>query len=181
MSTSVAIDHSTTEPEERPRKLPRIEPDTAAAGAGEARNPMFELLVRDEGDAAGLLAYALYKQNKRDWLIAFQESHGRPPAEGETEAFILGERIERRIGTYRRLAEEMLRKEAGARPAQRLSPLPTQASVQTPANDAGRSGMSSPARPKLAWRQAWRPIALMLLGLVAMAVVFRLAGAWLFR
>ncbi len=142
------------------------------------RNPMFELLVQGESDVAGLLAYALYKQNKRDWLIAFQATHGRDPAPAETEAFILGERLPRRTATYRRLADDMLQRGDGP-PRSLLGGL-----MQPPANDSLRAVNAGHPGPTL--QQAakspvtWRYIAIMLLMLVAMAVLFRLAGAWLF-
>jgi hypothetical protein len=133
---------------------------------------MFELLVQGESDVQGLLAYALYKQNKRDWLIAFQATHGCDPGDAETEAFILGERLPRRTGTYRRLAEDMLRRgdSAGSGLLKGL--------MQTPANDTANQvvGLQQAAKSPVTWRY----IAIMLMMLVAMAVLFRLAGTWLF-
>lgn len=187
MSTSVAMDAPSAAPGERPIKLPRAEPAASpvadALTPEDARNPMFELLVRNETDVAGLLAYSLYKQNKRDWLISFQAAHGRPPVEAETEAFILGERIARRTTTYRLLAEDMLRSGEPAKPGRREAamPAPTQARAQSvaefAANDAGRPAAQAAAKRSMNWRQ----IGLLLLALVAMAIVFRLVGAWLFR
>jgi hypothetical protein len=194
MSTSIASDkRDEAQPERAPLKLPRAETAAAQASVTAAapvpsaaepaaedsgRNPMFDLLVRDEKDMAGLLAYALYKQNKRDWLIAFQAAQGRPPTEAEMQAFILGERIARRTATYRQLAEEMLGQGAAAKPGQRESMrAPAAALMQTPANDAARSAAQPMQRQTLPWKQ----IGLLLLALVAMAVVFRLLGTWLFR
>jgi hypothetical protein len=135
-------------------------------------NPMFELLVQGESDVTGLLAYALYKQNKRDWLIAFQATHGRDPDGAETEAFILGERQPRRTATYRRLAEDMLRRGDSA------SSSLLKGLMQTPANDIASPGpgLQQAAKAPVTWRY----IAIMLMMLVAMAVLFRMAGAWLF-
>ena len=83
----------------------------AAAAAGstpERRNPIFSELVQGEEDLPGLVGYALYKLSKRDWLAAFVKIHGREPTEDEIDSFILGERTQRRIATYRRLAEELI-------------------------------------------------------------------------
>ncbi len=168
-------------------RLPRVDappmPVSDPAPAEDGRNPLFELLVKDESDVAGLLAYSLYKQTKRDWLIAYQATHGRDPVAAETAAFILAERLPRRIATYRRLAEDMLRRGDGQRPG-----LPG-GLLQAAANDANHPGgliSAVPQKPPVTLQQAakspvtWRTIAIMLVMLVAMAMVFRLAGAWLF-
>jgi hypothetical protein len=182
-------------------RLPRVEqhlsvlPEAAQSRPVEAedtRNPMFGLLVQNESDVTGLLAYALYKQNKRDWLMAFQATHGRDPDTIQTEAFVLGERLPRRTATYRRLAGDLLRHDDTARSGL------IKGLMQSPANDtagmgaglpgAGLSdpglhgpGLSGPTLQQAAKSPAtWRTIAVMLLMLVAMAVVFRLAGSWLF-
>ena len=69
------------------------------------RNPIFDALVgSDEEDVAGLVAYSIYKQNKRAWLDDFVKTTGRAPSEAETRSYIIGESTERRISTYRRLA-----------------------------------------------------------------------------
>jgi hypothetical protein len=157
--------------------LPRItDPPALGMTAAEDRNlnPVFELLVQGESDLVGLLAYGLYKQNKRDWLIAHKARDGREPTQAETDAFILGERIPRRIATYRRLAEDMLASDV-ARPAEKPSLLT--GLIAAPANDSLRLP-SAAAKPKPTI--TWRYIAFLLAMLVAMAVVFRLAAGWLF-
>jgi hypothetical protein len=134
-------------------------------------NPLFGMLVESETDVTGLLAYGLYKQNKRDWLIAFQAREGRDPAKAELDAFILGERIPRRTATYRRLAEDMLAK--GGHSPGLLTGL-----MAAPANDTMRSraAIAEAVRKPVTWRYI-----LFLLGmLVAMAVLFRLTAGWLF-
>ena len=155
-------------------KLPKVGEPAAISQARNApedlRNPMFELLVQNESDISGLLAYALYKQNKRDWLIAFQAAHGRMPDSAEAEAFILGERIPRRTATYRKLAEDMLQR--GEARTSLLGGL-----ITPPANDvAGQYPMHPQQKKPLTWRY----VGFLLIMLVAMAVAFRLAGAWLF-
>lgn len=74
----------------------------------ESRNPMLDLLVKDERDLAGLIAYGLYKLSKRDWLSAFQQANAREPSAAELDAFVIGERTERRLAGYRRQAESGL-------------------------------------------------------------------------
>jgi hypothetical protein len=81
----------------------------ASLGGVEAeRNTIFDNLVKVEGEVSGLIAYSIYKQNKRAWLNDFQKAVGRPPTEGETRAYIIGESTERRLATYRHLAQATL-------------------------------------------------------------------------
>ena len=73
------------------------------------RNPIFDALVGSEGeDVAGLVAYSIYKQNKRAWLDDFVKATGRAPSDAETRSYIIGESTERRIAIYRRLATSTL-------------------------------------------------------------------------
>ena len=81
----------------------------ATAGAGRSdRNGVFAHLVHDDGDIAGLVAYSIYKQNKLDWLRAFEAAKGRAPDENELASYIIGEGTPRRLATYRHLAEATL-------------------------------------------------------------------------
>jgi hypothetical protein len=83
--------------------------DAGAETAGEAeRNPIFDALVGPDEDVGGLIAYSLYKQNKRAWLDDFVKATGRAPTDAETRAYIIGESTERRLGTYRHLAASTL-------------------------------------------------------------------------
>ncbi len=75
---------------------------------GEERNAVFESLVTGDGDIVGLVAYSIYKQNKHDWLIAFDKNKGRQPNDGEQSAYIIGESTPRRLAIYRHLAEATL-------------------------------------------------------------------------
>jgi hypothetical protein len=165
------------EPLEGRIRMPRIDqmPTVAISTtpAEERRNPMYELLVQGENDVAGLLAYALYKQNKRDWLIGFQATNECSPTTAEVEAFILGERLPRRTATYRSLAEDMLSK-GGARSGL-LNGL-----MAAPANDA-HAGRTLPGTAAKSRAISWRYIAFLTAMLVVMAVVFRVAANWLFR
>ena len=79
-------------------------------GVGDAeRNPIFDALVApNEEDVAGLIAYSIYKQNKRAWLDDFVKVTSRAPSDAETRSYIIGESTERRLTTYRRLADMTL-------------------------------------------------------------------------
>jgi hypothetical protein len=71
-------------------------------------NTIFDSLVKVEGEVSGLVAYSIYKQNKRAWLQDFLKATGRPPTEAESRAYIIGESTERRLATYRHLAAATL-------------------------------------------------------------------------
>jgi hypothetical protein len=84
------------------------------------RNPIFDALVgTQEEDVASLVAYSIYKQNKRAWLDDFVKATGRGPSEAETRSYIIGESTERRLATYRRLAASTLAGDAPPRPSAR--------------------------------------------------------------
>jgi hypothetical protein len=85
------------------------------------RNPIFDALVGSDGgeDVACLVAYSIYKQNKRAWLDNFVKATGRGPSEAETRSYIIGESTERRLATYRRLAASKLAGDAPSRSAWR--------------------------------------------------------------
>lgn len=81
---------------------------TAVAQRDAERNPIFDALVSEDGEISGLVAYSIYKQNKRSWLEDFKKLVGRLPTEAETRAYIIGESTERRLATYRLLAQTTL-------------------------------------------------------------------------
>jgi hypothetical protein len=162
-------------------RLPRVKdqplPDPmSAAGPPESSmmepNPLFGLLVQGEHDIPGLLAYSLYKQNKRDWLIAFEAAQGRAPTTAETDAFILGERLPRRTQTYRRLAEDMLGKDGLRQPVRADNDVVRAALPNRDATMQVASALQS--------KGAWKTVLFLLALVVAMAVVFRSAAGYLF-
>ncbi len=50
-------------------------------------NEVFERLVTDTDDIEGFIAYGLYKQAKREWLIDFHEKNQRAPKAAEFAAY----------------------------------------------------------------------------------------------
>lgn len=50
-------------------------------------NEVFERLVTDTDDIEGFIAYGLYKQAKREWLIAFHSENQRSPSLKELNAY----------------------------------------------------------------------------------------------
>ena len=69
---------------------------------------VFETMARSEDDVVGLLAYSLYKQNKRDWYTSFLRVNKRNPTDDEMQSYLIGETMARRLATYRHLAEVTL-------------------------------------------------------------------------
>ena len=109
-ATSAVSDASMIVPQKTGAGLPTRIPASAGMTAGEShdRSGVFHHLVSDDSDITGLVAYSIYKQNKLDWLGAFQAAKGRPPNDAELSAYIIGEETPRRLATYRHLAEATL-------------------------------------------------------------------------
>ena len=85
-----------------------LPPAANATSADRERTGVFTSLVKEDSDISGLVAYSIYKQNKLDWLQAFEAAKGRAPDEAELAAYIIGESTPRRLATYRHLAESTL-------------------------------------------------------------------------
>ena len=57
--------------------------DPAPDDAEGESNAVFGSLVTGDSDIVGLVAYSIYKQNKHDWLIAYNKAVGRKPTAEE--------------------------------------------------------------------------------------------------
>jgi hypothetical protein len=71
-------------------------------------NRAFEQLVSGEDDLIGLIAYSLYKKDKREFYIGWLEQHGAPPQADHVRAFTatvltLGQQLR-----YRTAARDMI-------------------------------------------------------------------------
>ncbi len=134
--------------------------NAAALASSDAsdRTGVFRHLVKDDADIAGLVAYSIYKQNKLDWLTAFETAKGRAPEDAELASYIIGEGTPRRLATYRHLAEATL---AG----------------HGPDIEGGGSRAVTPFRR----RAAIAPSALspMLIGIYVLIAVLFVVGFWL--
>ena len=82
--------------------------DATVSHAEAERNAVFAALVSGDNDIVGLIAYSIYKQNKLDWLVAFNKQKGRDPNEAEVASYIVGESTPRRLAIYRHLAQATL-------------------------------------------------------------------------
>ncbi len=81
---------------------------TGAADMVALEREMLASLISDEVDAEGHLAFALHRRAVLDWLEAFEKSEGRAPDAGEMRLFLMGEKAERRIASYREQAALMI-------------------------------------------------------------------------
>lgn len=98
-----------TKPSYSPRTATEPEGGALLVAAGSNdKVGVFQRLVKDDTDIAGLVAYSIYKQNKLDWLRAFESAMGRTPNDAEMASYIVGEGTPRRLATYRHLAEATL-------------------------------------------------------------------------
>lgn len=85
-------------------------PAPASSSGPDARNGMLDALVYGDNDLIGLVAYAMHELNRRDWCVAYEAANGHKPTEAEAKAYLVGEQLERRLETYRRLSEDALAK-----------------------------------------------------------------------
>jgi uncharacterized protein YhbP (UPF0306 family) len=69
---------------------------------------VFDLIVKDDSDIIGLLAYSLHELSHREWHKSFIAHFSREPNVTEITAFMIGEATLHRIAVYRRLAENAL-------------------------------------------------------------------------
>jgi hypothetical protein len=125
------------------------------------RNPVFTSLVKGDGDIVGLVAYSIYKQNKLDWLLAFQRATGREPDEQENLAYIIGEATPRRLATYRHLADSTL---AGSGP-------------DVPSATGKPSQRSSYAYPGRQGASQGRPTTIIIYAILAIVVIAAIIAA----
>jgi hypothetical protein len=71
-------------------------------------NRAYEQLVSNDEDLIGLIAYALYKKDKRDFFLGWREQHGAQPSADHVKAFTatvltLGQQLR-----YRTAARDMI-------------------------------------------------------------------------
>lgn len=91
-------------------------PPTAGEDVAErGYNRVFERLVDDtEDDITGYVAYALYKQKKRDWITDFIERNGRVPGDKELDEYTRAEELPRNLDSLKREAQAILSEYATA-------------------------------------------------------------------
>jgi hypothetical protein len=75
------------------------------------------------GEAEGLLAYALHRRALLAFRADFTTRHARAPEVGEEAAFLIGEDLPERIAAYRRDARAMMATPAPASPPEKNVPV----------------------------------------------------------
>lgn len=73
-----------------------------------AVNLIYTQLVRDNSDAVGMFAYALYKQQKMAFFERIDTQHGRLPTNDELESFHMTSTLPPSIHGYREQAEALV-------------------------------------------------------------------------
>lgn len=146
---------SASDPAERVAAALRSIAPASAPRAETRTNPLLEKLVYGDNDLVGLVAYAMHEVNRRDWRAAYETTHGRSPSDAEFNAYLVGEQLERRLETYRRLAEDAIAKVAsGDQNLRRLAegvpdlprltpPVAAEASGATPARVPGTRALQA--------------------------------------
>jgi hypothetical protein len=97
--------------------VPLRRPYSSGAFVSE-QSKVFELLngstIGYEADVDGLVAYALYKQHKRDWCEQFQEERGAPPTSQEKLDFSKSVSTPGQLERYLKDAQDALGEFAGS-------------------------------------------------------------------
>jgi hypothetical protein len=144
----------------------------------------FDALVLEDNDSVGLLAYGLYTQNGRDWIKAFLAKNGRSPNADEQAAFSLAEQMPNRLASYRLMAENLLRQDHMRQDHMRQDRINIEGANSKPITSKPINTLKpqviNPLLDPTKKAQSIRYIFAMLALVVAMAVLFRLAGVWLF-
>ncbi|MCW5718557.1 MAG: hypothetical protein KIS68_12080 [Bauldia sp.] len=158
------------------RDMPPLPATTPAAAPPPARPPMprphsrvYDHLVEGEDDVIGLIAYALYKQDKRDWFISWKRSHDAEPTTDHVEAFVNGQMTTAQRERYRAGARQVLDSYAFVA-VEAEKPLITQLAV------AGRveTAVAKIERSRRWWRQL---PGILIGGIVAAAIVIGVVAA----
>lgn len=103
---------TTSDPAERVAAALRSIVPASVVRVDSRTNPLLDQLVYGDNDLVGLVAYAMHEVNRRDWRNAYEAAHGRAPSDADFNAYLVGEQLERRLETYRRLAEDAIAKVA---------------------------------------------------------------------
>lgn len=91
-------------------------PSGPAPRGTEARRPagpLYAHLVEGEDDVIGLVAYALYKRDKREFLANLQKQRGNPPTPDQLDAFTASVLTAGQRDRYRASARQVLDAYAG--------------------------------------------------------------------
>jgi hypothetical protein len=71
-------------------------------------NQIYEHLVEGDEDPVGLVAYALYKQRKRDFIIDCRKVNGRQPSPAQIDVFVRTQFLQGSKESYHEKAQQFL-------------------------------------------------------------------------
>lgn len=71
-------------------------------------NYIYEKLVRSEDDLVGLVAYAIYKKHKIEFITRIKEEEGREPNDADCNAFFKASTTQSQLVKYRNDAQTIL-------------------------------------------------------------------------
>lgn len=71
-------------------------------------NFIYEQLVKSEDDLVGLIAYAIYKKHKIEFITRIKEEKGQDPTDAECNAFFKASTTESQLAKYRNDAQSIL-------------------------------------------------------------------------
>jgi hypothetical protein len=75
--------------------------DADATAKGNSYNFIYEKLVESEDDINGMIAYALYKREKIEFIRGSLSKYSRTPTEEERKSFHLSSNTDARLNAYR--------------------------------------------------------------------------------
>lgn len=75
---------------------------------GRFYNFIYEQLVKSEDDLVGLIAYAIYKKHKIEFITRIKEKEGREPTDDECKTFFDASTTESQLVKYRNDAQSIL-------------------------------------------------------------------------
>lgn len=131
---------------------------------------VMERFAAGDGDAVGLLAYALHQRARLSFHAEFVTRQGRLPGPAEEEVFLIGEVSEARIKAYRTSAEAMI-----GQPTPASQPVAPKRKARWPWFglwvDAPMAPSSEPE--KINWRGLFLRLLTLLLAVVATAILLR--------
>ncbi len=143
--------------------------DRPAVAPRRVPNRVYDHLVEGGDDVIGLVTYALYKQDKREWLMSWRKEHDADPTEEQIEAFVAAQMTASQRDRYRTAARQVL--DAYAMVA---------VDVETPQiiREAVAGRVEAAARRMAGSARWWRQIPAALMGaLLAAAVIIGVIAA----
>ena len=101
--SDIAVSDSQDEPHYAPFSPEARRPMTVIR-----KNRVFDHLIEGDDDVIGLIAYSLYKKDKRDWLIAWTNQNGAEPTAEQMAVFVDAQTTLTQRERYRNAARQVI-------------------------------------------------------------------------